>query len=149
MPVLMFGWEFPPRVSGGLGVACEGLVRGLLELDTRVTLVLPFAASSAPREPSGLRVVSLPALASPPASRRVRLHIRRIRTLLAPYQTEALYLEEWRELEQTQPERAPLYGPDLSREVLRYSAEAAKIGRRETFDVIHAHDWLTYLAGME
>ena len=39
----MFGWEFPPHVSGGLGVACEGLVRGLLELETEVALVLPFA----------------------------------------------------------------------------------------------------------
>ena len=51
----MFGWEFPPRVSGGLGVACEGLVRGLLELDTSVTLVLPFRAASPTRSP-GLRV---------------------------------------------------------------------------------------------
>ena len=41
MRVLMFGWEFPPYVSGGLGVACEGLVRGLVELDTEVALVLP------------------------------------------------------------------------------------------------------------
>jgi glycosyltransferase involved in cell wall biosynthesis len=41
------------------------------------------------------------------------------------------------------------YGPDLPREVLRYAGAAAKIASRESFDVIHAHDWLTFLAGVE
>ncbi|HEY1252508.1 MAG TPA: glycosyltransferase family 4 protein [Thermoanaerobaculia bacterium] len=151
MRILMFGWEFPPRVSGGLGVACEGLVRGLLELDARVTLVLPFRASA--KSARGLRVVSAPSLTERPAKRErgVRLHVRRLRTLLAPYQTEELYLEEWREIAQTRPEEAPLYGPNLPREVIRFSAEAGRIAWRERagFDVIHAHDWLTYLAGIE
>jgi len=52
MRVLMFGWEFPPFISGGLGVASEGLVRGLLERGTQVVLVLPhhpFASSAARR----------------------------------------------------------------------------------------------------
>ena len=39
--VLMIGWEFPPAVSGGLGVACEGLVRGLGSLGCEVVLLLP------------------------------------------------------------------------------------------------------------
>ena len=43
MRVLMFGWEFPPHISGGLGVACEGLVKGLLEIGTEVALVLPLS----------------------------------------------------------------------------------------------------------
>ena len=29
MRVLMFGWEFPPHIAGGLGTACEGIVKGL------------------------------------------------------------------------------------------------------------------------
>ena len=37
----MFGWEYPPKHLGGLGVACQGLVRGLLHHGARVTLVLP------------------------------------------------------------------------------------------------------------
>ena len=46
MPVhaLMFGWEYPPLHSGGLGVACQGLVRGLLKNGVQVTLVLPTAS---------------------------------------------------------------------------------------------------------
>lgn len=37
----MFGWEFPPDISGGLGVACEGLVSALAGDQTRIVLVIP------------------------------------------------------------------------------------------------------------
>src|SRR4029079_17682548 len=78
--------------------------------------------------------------------------IRRVRSLLAPYQTAEAYSEEFRELETAAPEPDPtpsLYGPDLASEVVRYSAVARAIARRERFDVIHAHDWMTYLACLE
>ena len=29
MRVLMFGWEFPPFKSGGLGTACQGMATAL------------------------------------------------------------------------------------------------------------------------
>lgn len=29
MKVLMFGWEFPPHILGGLGTASYGLTKGL------------------------------------------------------------------------------------------------------------------------
>src|SRR5580704_7151811 len=41
MKVLMFGWEFPPHISGGLGTACYGLTRGLLQNDVEVIFVVP------------------------------------------------------------------------------------------------------------
>ena len=41
MRVLMFGWEFPPHIAGGLGTACQGLTRGLLHQGVDVTFVLP------------------------------------------------------------------------------------------------------------
>ncbi|MBU0979601.1 MAG: glycogen/starch synthase, partial [Nanoarchaeota archaeon] len=40
MRVLMFGWEFPPQSSGGLGTACFGLTKGL-HGKADVTFVLP------------------------------------------------------------------------------------------------------------
>jgi glycosyltransferase involved in cell wall biosynthesis len=143
----MFGWEFPPRVSGGLGVACEGLVRGLLELETEVTLVLPFAAA-APRS-RGFRVVSSNPRRKPAAPRTPRARLRRVRSLLRPYLTEESFTEEWRDLERADPASASLYGPELSSEVVRYAGKAAAVASGERFDVIHAHDWLTYLAGLE
>ena len=44
MRVLMFGWEFPPHISGGLGTACYGLTRGMASIpDLDVTFVVPKA----------------------------------------------------------------------------------------------------------
>src|SRR4029453_9918113 len=136
--------------SGGLGVACEGLVRGLLELEAEGTLVLPFAAAPpTTRGPPLLSPAPPPAPVETAARRIPRLRLRRVRSLLKPYLTEELYTEERLEADRQDAGSASLYGPDLSREVLRYSARAAAIASRETFDVIHAHDWLTYLAGLE
>ena len=153
----MFGWEFPPYVSGGLGTACEGLVRGLLELSQEIVLVLPRPVrSSTP----ALRIVSAgspppPRLRRPEKrERHVRLKLRRIQTLLQPYMTEAAYDEAYEEVVETvtaaeyEDPGNTLYGPDLHAEVLRFSDEAARIAAHESFDVIHAHDWLTFLAGM-
>ena len=41
--VLMFGWEFPPHISGGLGTACYGLTKGLMKHNTEVHFVVPKA----------------------------------------------------------------------------------------------------------
>ncbi len=150
MRVLMLGWEFPPYVSGGLGVACEGLVRALTELDTDVTLVLPrrALAQASPR----LRILC--ARDGPPRSagrrgRSARLRLRRIPSLLRPYVTDALYEQARRAAAGAGTAFAGNYGPDLPREVLRYAAAVARIAERENFDVIHAHDWLTFLGGVE
>jgi glycogen(starch) synthase len=39
----MFGWEFPPHISGGLGTACFGLTRGLAAAGVEVLFVVPKA----------------------------------------------------------------------------------------------------------
>jgi glycogen synthase len=44
MKVLMFGWEFPPHISGGLGTACYGLTKGLSNMGTEVLFVMPSAS---------------------------------------------------------------------------------------------------------
>lgn len=145
----MFGWEFPPYVSGGLGVACEGLVRGLVELDTEVALVLP--RRSPPSALPNLTILSSPSDggSARPRPRGRRLRVRRIASPLRPYVTELLYAEQRAEAERLGANFTGNYGPDLPREVLRYAAAAARIAARERFDVIHAHDWLTFLAGLE
>ena len=37
----MFGWEFPPHISGGLGTACFGLTKSLVNQNVGITFVLP------------------------------------------------------------------------------------------------------------
>ena len=44
MRVLMFGWEFPPHIAGGLGTACYGLTKGLAHHDVEVLFVMPTAS---------------------------------------------------------------------------------------------------------
>ena len=47
------------------------------------------------------------------------------------------------------PIRAPgQYACDLHSEIQRYAALAAEVARNEQFDVVHAHDWMTFPAGM-
>lgn len=149
MRVLMFGWEFPPHVSGGLGVACEGLVRGLLDVGTDVTLVLPREAD--PSSFPGLRVV-VPERRDAPLRRksgRRGLRLRRIPIPLRPYVTRFGSPSGRRPGRNREAVPGGPYGPDLPRDVLRYAAAAGRIAARERFDVIHAHDWLTFLAGVE
>jgi glycogen(starch) synthase len=151
----MFGWEFPPFVSGGLGVASEGLVRGLASIGAEVVLVLPRYRRPAVEagSPSRFRVVDAGALedrrrdAERPA---LTVELRRISTRLRPYVTESIYAAETASASTSAPGRlSGGYGPDLASEVMRYAALSATIARNERFDVIHAHDWLTFLAGLE
>jgi len=46
------------------------------------------------------------------------------------------------------PAGASPYGGDLFAEIQRYAALASEIARNETFDVVHAHDWMTFPAGL-
>src|SRR5262249_55877208 len=150
MRVLMFGWEFPPVISGGLGVASEGLVRGLLRAGTEVVLVLPRHPFASPHR--GLEIIDAAEVGrhdNPPHRKRFLLRLRRIPSLLRPYTTELEYAQEREVAERTHTTFVGHYGPDLATEVLRYAELAGRIARRERFDVIHAHDWLTYLAGLE
>ena len=124
-------------------------MRGLLELSTEISLVLPRRVPSfSPR----LRILTAGRSGESrdraPRARRPRLRIRRVRTLLKPYLTEEVYEEELLAISRGAARRPGLYGPNLHAEVLRYAEAAARIAAREPFDVIHAHDWLTFLAGM-
>jgi glycogen synthase len=116
--VLMIGWEFPPAVSGGLGAACEGLVRGLGSLGCEIVLLLPR------RPRKGGRSETLPG--SFPSVKMIASGTR-----LVPYGTAS-----------------GLYGDDLRDEVSRLAAVARVVARRETFDVVHVHDWMTFPAGL-
>ena len=146
----MFGWEFPPFISGGLGVASEGLVKGLLQTGTEVVLVLPHHPfdSATPN----LKIVDARALRErddPRHRKRFMLRLRRVPSLLRPYSTDTTYAEEWQAAQRTSTTFLGHYGPDLGTEVMRYAEVAGRIARQERFDVIHAHDWLTYMAGLE
>jgi glycosyltransferase involved in cell wall biosynthesis len=131
--VLMFGWEFPPHNSGGLGTACYGLTKALSRAHIDVVFVLPKKLSGF--DHSFLRMVF--------ANIR-NVTIRSVHSLLTPY----INTESYNEYLRTAPDNE-LYGLNLFDEVRRYGLQARRIAEEEDFDVIHAHDWLSFRAGIE
>ena len=135
MKVLMFGWEFPPMSSGGLGTACYGLTKGLSSKGIGITFVVPYAADIT--DASFLNLKS--------ASNMVNLKIRKVDSIIKPYMTSDGYSSYLRK----KPEGiSKIYGSTLLDEVYRYNLAAAKIAEEEDFDIIHCHDWMTFGAGM-
>jgi glycosyltransferase involved in cell wall biosynthesis len=163
MRVLMFGWEFPPNISGGLGTACYGLTRGLSTLpDVDVTFVVPKAFGD--EEKSNIHLIG----ASDIPVRKRKMSIEELGKILdyfevssklVPYvdpldygKQTAFTVEGIGSLLTTDPQgRIPFtgkYGPDLLSEIAKYALVANFIARDNEFDVIHAHDWLAYPAGI-
>ncbi len=133
---LMFGWEFPPKHSGGLGIACEGLVRGLRKHGVRVTLVLPSAVTGTEEE-LDIRY---------PTNDHVRSIL--IPSLLDPYDGVQAFTERRESWKTENKMLDELYGPDLGIAVERYTALAVEMTKDVTPDVVHCHDWMTYEAGI-
>jgi glycosyltransferase involved in cell wall biosynthesis len=127
----MFGWEFPPHNSGGLGTACFGLTKALSRESTDVVFVLP---KKVPVNTSHAKLVF---------ANEKSIKVRHIDSILYPYITSETYSDEVRNL------KDEVYGLSLMEEVKRYARKAGAIAVSENCDVIHAHDWLAFLAGIE
>jgi glycosyltransferase involved in cell wall biosynthesis len=138
--ILMLGWEFPPYFAGGVGVVCEALTRSLVGRGHEITYLMPWTPPAAgsgglalvgpDRAAAGLDVVGISArLHSYAAGARPSI---RIPGEVAP------------------PAAQPLYGPDLLGEVERFAARAVEVARARGAapDLIHAHDWTTFPAGL-
>lgn len=137
----MFGWEFPPFKSGGLGTACYDLTKGMAKLGYEVTFVMPFAPDNTSAEFVKLRGT---------AGEMAKIRIRRVKSILSPYQTSQSYEEELSRARASSGGRksAEIYGRNMHEEVKRFAELAKKIAKEEDFDIIHAHDWMTYEAGL-
>jgi len=163
MKVLMFGWEFPPHISGGLGTACYGLTKGLAKLnEVGVIFVVPKAFGD-----EDLSAVTLIGANQVPVSQKEiqfenvqqKIDYYEVESQLIPYVGEEefwnlkskIYSKESRFVhtdEGFKIEFSGKYGPDLMQEIRNYALVAEIIARNNQFDIIHAHDWLTYPAGI-
>lgn len=128
----MFGWEFPPHNSGGLGVACQGLANSLASKDIDLTFVLPKKVNV-----SGTNIKFK--FANVP-----NLNLIEIDSILASYMSTDKYTEVKALLENKDAN----YGNTLFEEVKRYGLLARSIAKNVPHDIIHAHDWLAYGAGL-
>lgn len=162
MRVLMFGWEFPPHISGGLGTACFGLTKGLSSEDVDILFVVPKAHGD--EEEGVAHIIG----AGDVTIRRKKLEYRNpnremdyieVGSMLIPYTTSEHFairasniINDRPDLRETSLEGnfqfAGKYGTNLYQEVANYAIVASQIAANNEFDVIHAHDWLTYDAGI-
>ncbi len=163
MRVLMFGWEFPPHISGGLGTACYGLTKGLHSVGVNdILFVVPKAYGD--EDTSKVNIIDAGEIV---VSDRIidystffqKMHFIEVGTSLRPYSTP----EEYEKLSEENREESKYlvqstfsgklsftggYGNNLYQEIANYAVIGSIIAYQNDFDIIHAHDWLAYPAGI-
>lgn len=165
MRVLMFGWEFPPHIAGGLGTACYGIVKGLSHCGVSTMFVMPSASGD--EDQSAAQIIN----ASDVPVQIIdtmnvddfldKVQFVHIGTNMVPYLDPAEFHTLVEEDRRRQVRDFSVhyghtykfsgkYGSNLMEEVARYAMVGGTIAmtHKDEFDVIHAHDWLTYMAGI-
>ncbi len=123
MKILMLGWELPPHNSGGLGVACYQLCKALSKRGADIEFILPYSAD---HDVDFMRV----------SAAHPQDVVEVMKSGIAYDSYKYIYSdgsEEWLDI----------FGQQLVYEkAIDHLVEAAE------FDVIHAHDWLTFRAAL-
>lgn len=153
MKVLMFGWEFPPHILGGLGTASYGLTKGMsLQEDMDITFCIPKPWGD--EDQSFLKIIGMNS--TPVVWRNVSWEY--INNRVGGYMNPQLYYDlrdniyaDFNYLHTDEMgciEFSGRYPDNLQEEINNYSIVAGVIARQQQFDIIHSHDWLTYPAGI-
>lgn len=121
MKVLMLGWELPPHNSGGLGVACLQLCKTLAKKGADITFVVPY---SDPHDEIDFMNV-------------VNANIAKTSLITGAYDSEDYGITK----------KSSLSG-DIMQVHHMYAQSMMNIVDEHEFEIIHAHDWLTFRAGL-
>lgn len=164
LKVLMLGWEYPPVMAGGLGTACYGLCNAL-KAYADITLILPKTSPNMIADQ--LKLVGINELGISPETtieQPVRAWSEIVEEVievdgqgLSPYPISAVHKRVIEHLE-TDPDNSEAvralydtnepYGANIMQKVAVYAEVVSKLALNYEFDVIHAHDWVTYTAGV-
>ncbi|MBR1882321.1 MAG: glycosyltransferase family 4 protein [Muribaculaceae bacterium] len=153
MKALMFGWEFPPHILGGLGTASYGLTKGMAQNgDMDITFVIPKPWGDEPKDFAHI----IGANCTPVVWRDVNWDYvqGRMGNVMDPqlyYDLRNHIYADFNHLGTNDLgciEFSGRYPDNLLEEINNYSIVAGVIARTIDFDVIHSHDWLTYPAGI-
>lgn len=214
MRILMLGWEFPPFIAGGLGVACYGLTKALDRLGHEIVFILPRPVDRS--HSSHIKLLSPDGMRRGVRGRKITRALAAARgetghsagtgaaraaaesdAIVSEYTTGDFEHVVFRGVNATFDSPYPAFsqgvgdsgsalaeatamalaglaggaagggaeaadtvpaalGPasrahysgDLVGDAERYARLVVALARHETFDVVHAHDWLTYPAGI-
>ncbi len=153
MKALMFGWEFPPHILGGLGTASYGLTRGMaMQEDMDITFVMPKPWGD--EDQSFLKIIG--ANNTPIVWRDVSMET--VNSKLGKFMDPQAYFKlrdsiyaDFNYIHTNDLgciEFSGKYPDNLLEEINNYSIVAGVVARTYDFDIIHSHDWLTYPAGL-
>jgi len=142
--ILMFGWEFPPYNSGGLGIACLGLTKSLVKSGVSVSFVLP--------KKFDLQHPDINFVFADTQTVITRENFEFWKQILNPY---TILNKQWKEEGFEEKIRQIIansevnsLGQDIYSEVAKYTVLSKTIIQNQEFDCIHCHDWLTIKAGI-
>jgi len=175
----MFGWEFPPHISGGLGTACYGIAHALLQEGVHLTFVAPKLYGDEPKEKmelisasetpitdimeeegeptffsqendiAGWEKITVPFALSPYLSaEQLNSVIQQWNYQLSRVRDFGYIANKYLSQHKTFYNFTGGYGINLIKEIERYAGAAITLATTKEFDVIHAHDWMTFPAGM-
>ncbi len=144
--VLMLGWEFPPQISGGLGVATQEISK-ILSAKVDLTLALPFSGKS-----NDINIVDN--LVNTPVqltenSSRVVIEKIKVEKSISPYHTEYSERESLRTVNEQTTSYNDNYGDELEEQIRKYTDAVLSKFEDKEYDVIYAHDWMTWIAASE
>ena len=153
MKVLMVGWEFPPHILGVLGTASYGITKGLAaQPDMHITFCLPKPWGD--EDKSFMNIIGLNE--TPIVWRDVDYDY--VKERLGTKMEQELYYKLRDHIyadfnyhvtdDLGCIEFSGRYPENLQEEINNYSIVAGVIARQQEYDIIHAHDWLTYPAGI-
>lgn len=153
MKALMFGWEFPPHILGGLGTASYGLTKGMWECgDMEITFVIPKPFGDEERHFANIIGASQTPIAWRDVSREyVESRIGKVMDPDLYFSLRDHIYADFNYMRTNDLgciEFSGRYPDNLLEEINNYSIVAGVIARTIPCDVIHSHDWLTYPAGI-
>jgi len=153
MKALMFGWEFPPHILGGLGTASYGLTKGMaMQEDMEITFVLPKPWGD--EDQSFLRIIGMnntPLVWKDVSWELVNSRIGKLMNPQLYFDLRNHIYADFRYYPTNDLgciEFSGRYPSNLLEEINNYSVVAGVIARTVDMDIIHSHDWLTYPAGI-
>lgn len=119
----MLGWELPPHNSGGLGIACYQLCKALVKRDIDIDFILPYSADH------GIDFMTVSAVTPQGVAEIVRSGIA--------YDSFKYVLED-----------GSVQWMNLHDQQALYEHAVANLVTEKEFDIVHAHDWLTFRAAL-
>lgn len=157
MKVLMFGWELPPLISGGLGTACKGIADSLaLQKDKyseknsiNLTFIIPNSMDKKPQLNNKVNVIYADSTKFEKTENNLsEKQIKNISPYYTSYEKTSSKNDVFIQRKDSILRYVGNYGNDLLQQVSNYSYRGEKIAREGDFDIIHAHDWMTFEAGV-